>query len=108
MSEPPANPPPPELRQAAFDAAELENLLRDIAACARIIEVVPKYSATGHVAEGPALALEDGRRLLLEGAARAVQFRYRYEDAEWWDTVMALPEGRFRLVRIRHDFESAP
>lgn len=108
MSEPPANPPPPELRQAAFDAAELENLLLDIAACARIIEVVPKYSATGHVAEGPALALEDGRRLLLEGAARAVQFRYRYEDAEWWDTVMALPEGRFRLVRIRHDFDSVP
>jgi len=108
MSEPPAIPPLPELQQATFDAAELENLLRDIAACARLTEVIPKYAATGCVTEAPTLTLEDGRRLLLEGAARAVQFRYRYEDADWWDTVMALPGGQFRLVRIRHDFDSTP
>lgn len=108
MSEPPANAPLPELQQATFDAAELENLLRDFSACTHITEVIPKYAARGHVTEAPTLTLEDGRRLLLEGAARAVQFRYRYEDADWWDTVMALPGGQFRLVRIRHDFDSTP
>jgi hypothetical protein len=106
-SETPATPPLPELQQAQFDAAELENLLRDIAACAHLTEVIPKYSATAHVPEIAVLTIEDGRRLLLEGGARAVQFRYRYEGADWWDTVMALPDAKFRLVRIRHDFDSA-
>ncbi len=100
-------PPLPELRQATFDAAELETLLRDIGACAQITDVIPKYSATGHVPENATLTLEDGRRLLLDGGARAVQFRYRYQDADWWDTVMALPGGQFRLVRIQHHFDSA-
>lgn len=107
MSEPSAPPPLPELQQAQFDAAELETLLRDIAACAEITEVIPKYSATGHVPDNAALTLDDGRRLLLAGEARAVQFRYRYQEADWWDTLMALPGGQFRLVRIRHQFDSA-
>lgn len=98
-------PPLPDLQQAQFDAAELERLLRDIGACARITEIIPKFSATGHVPENSILTLDDGRRLLLDGAARAVQFRYRYEEADWWDTVMALPGGRFRLVRIQHHFD---
>lgn len=107
MNEPSAPPPLPDLQQATFDVVELEHLLRDLAACARVTEVIPKYAATGHVAEAPALTLEDGRRLLLDGSARAVQFRYRFENADWWDTVMVLPDGQFRLVRIRHDFDSA-
>jgi hypothetical protein len=107
MNEPSAPPPLPDLQQATFDVVELEHLLRDLAACAHVTEVIPKYAATGRVTEVPALTLEDGRRLLLDGSARAVQFRYRFEDADWWDTVMVLPDGQFRLVRIRHDFDSA-
>lgn len=108
MNDVSANPPPlPDLQQAQFDATELENLLRDIAACAQITEIIAKYSATGHVPEAAALTFDDGRRLLLEGGARAVQFRYRYQDTDWWDTVMALPGGQFRLVRIQHHFDTA-
>ncbi len=103
----PSTPPLPELQQAQFDAAELENLLRDIAACAQITEIIAKYSAAGHVPEPAALTLADGHRLLLEGGARAVQFRYRYQDTDWWDTIMALPDGQFRLVRIQHHFDTA-
>lgn len=106
MTETPETPPLPDLQQAQFDAAELERLLRDIGACAQITEVIPKYSATSSVPENGTLTLDDGRRLLLEGKARAVQFRYRFEDADWWDTIMALPEGQFRLVRIQHHFDS--
>ncbi len=107
MSEIPATPPLPDLHQAQFDAGELEALLRDIAACTCVTEIIPKYTAVGHVPEHSSLTIEDGRRLLLGGEVRAVQFRYRYEDTDWWDTVMSLPDGRFRLVRIRHDFDSA-
>lgn len=106
--EPPASttPPLPDLHQAQFDAAELETLLRDIGACAQVTEIIPKFAATGHVPDNSVLSLDDGRRLLLDGGARAVQFRYRYEGADWWDTVMALPGGQFRLVRVQHHFDS--
>ncbi|MBP6600523.1 MAG: hypothetical protein KA250_01885 [Verrucomicrobiales bacterium] len=106
MTETQKTPPLPDLQQVQFDAAELERLLRDIRACAQVTEVIPKYSATSPVPESGALSLDDGRRLLLEGGARAVQFRYRFQDADWWDTVMALPESQFRLVRIQHHFDS--
>lgn len=106
MNEESTQRPLPELHQAEFDAAELETLLRDIGACARITEVIPKYGPRALVPETPVLTIEDGRQLLLNGAARAVQFRYQYEGAEWWDTVMALPGSRFRLVRIQHQFDT--
>lgn len=99
-------PPLPELQQAQFDAAELETLLRDIGACAQITEIIPKFSAIGHVSDNTLLTLDDGRRLLLDGSARAVQFRYRFDGADWWDTVMALPGNLFRLVRIQHHFDT--
>lgn len=97
-------PPLPDLQQAHFDAAELDTLLRDIAACARIMEIIPKFSATARVPDNPVLTIDDGRRLLHSGEARAVQFRYHFESADWWDTIMALPGGMFRLVRIQHHF----
>lgn len=102
----PIAPPLPDLHQAQFDAAELERLVRDIGACAQVTEIIPKFTATGHVPEQDPLTLDDGRRLLLDGGARAVQFRYHYEGVDWWDTVMALPGGQFRLVRIQHHFDS--
>ena len=101
-----AAPERPDLHQALLDAEELERLLGDIAACAEITEIIPKFTATGHVPENAGLTMEDGRRWLLEGEVRAVQFRYRYEGADWWDTVMVLPGGQFRLVRIQHHFDS--
>ncbi len=105
-ASPENTPPLPDLQQAQFDAAELQTLLRDIGACAQVTEIIPKFSATGHVPDNAAFTLDDGRRLLLDGSARAVQFRYRFEGADWWDTIMALPGGQFRLVRIQHHFDS--
>lgn len=94
----------PDLNQAMLDWPGVEALLRDIAACAQVTEVVPKALAQGYVAEDAgALTLADARRLLEERAVRGLQFRYRYDGADWWDTLMVLAEG-WRLVRIRHDF----
>lgn len=101
----PEVPPLPDLHQAQLDSAGLETLLRDIAACGRITGVIPKYRAAGHVPDHAEVTVDEGHRLLINGEARAVQFRYHYEDGDWWDTVMALPGGLFRLVRIQHHFD---
>ena len=93
----------PDLNQATLDWAGVEVLLRDIAACTQVTEIIPKALAQGYVADGVALTLADARRLLEERAVRGLQIRYRYDGADWWDTLMVLPEG-WRLVRIRHEF----
>ncbi len=108
QNDDPTSQPLPDLQQAEFDSDELARLVRDIAACAQITEIIPKYDASVHVPERPTLSLHDGHQLLLSRAARAVQFRYRYQGSDWWDTVMALPGERFRLVRIQHHFDSPP
>lgn len=107
---PPAdvNAPPklPDLNQATLDWPGVEALLRDIATCTQVTEIIPKAVAQGYVTDGVALTLADARCLLEERAVRGLQIRYRYEGADWWDTLMVLPEG-WRLVRIRHDFSSS-
>ena len=52
------------------------------------------------------LTLADARRLLEARAVRGLQLRYRYDNADWWDTLMVLPDG-FRLVRLGHEFGAA-
>jgi hypothetical protein len=93
----------PDLNQATLDLPGVEALLRDIAACTQVTEIIPRAAAQGYVTDGVALTLADACRLLEERAVRGLQIRYRYDGADWWDTLMVLPEG-WRLVRIRHDF----
>jgi hypothetical protein len=109
-SETPIPPPPddpplklPELNMTLLDAAQVEQLLRDIEACTQITEIIPKHAARGHVPDTAAVTLAQARELLATRAVRGLQLRYRYENADWWDTLMLVGE-QFRLVRIRHDF----
>ena len=99
-------PPLPDLNQATLDWPGVEALLRDIETCAQVTEIIPKAAAQGYVNDQQALTLEDARRLLEERAVRGLQIRYRYDNADWWDTVMVLTNG-WRLVRIKHDFRKA-
>jgi hypothetical protein len=93
----------PDLHQAVLDTPTLERLLRDIEEHAQVNEIIPKFTQRGYVPEGP-VTLAEARELLLFQSARGVQIRYRYEGADWWDTIMTAPEG-FRLVRIRHSLD---
>ncbi len=95
----------PDLNLATLDWPGVEALLRDIAACTQVTEIIPKVLAQGYVTDGAPLTLADARRLLEERAVRGLQIRYRYEGADWWDTLMVVSNG-WRLVRIRHQFES--
>lgn len=92
----------PDLHQATLDRFTLEQLFSDLEQHAEVSDVIPKFTQRSYVPEGP-ITLAEARKLIFFHTARGVQIRYRYEGAEWWDTIMAAPEG-FRLVRIRHDF----
>ncbi len=63
----------PDLNQATLDWAGVEALLRDIAACAQVTEIIPKAAAQGYVTDGVTLSLVDARRLLEERAVRGLQ-----------------------------------
>lgn len=86
-----------------LDWPGVESLLADLEACTTVTEIIPKAVAQGRVEPGTALTLGDPRRLLADRGVRGLQIRYRYEGADWWDTLLII-EGRYRLVRIRHDF----
>jgi hypothetical protein len=94
--------PLPELNQALLDDATLERLFHDLAACTEIVEIIPKFAQRRMVEPGT-VSLDDARCLLRDGSVRGVQVRYRYQGADWWDTLMVTDAG-VRLVRIRHDF----
>ena len=36
-----------------------------------------------------------------------LQVRYRHDGREWWDTLLALSPGGFRLVRIEQRWDQA-
>jgi hypothetical protein len=105
-TDPEAAPPElPALHATTLEFAQVEQLLTDIEVCTELQEILPKYAAQGHVLETAQVTLAQARELLSARAVRGLQLRYRYEGADWWDTVMVLGE-QFRVVRIRHDFSS--
>ncbi len=92
----------PPLQQAALDATMVGTLFSDLATCARVLSVVPRRSARTMIDEAP-VDLASAERGLRDGSFRAVQIRYRYDEREWCDTLMPLPAGAARLVRICTD-----
>ena len=97
----------PELNTKLLNDEEVMQLLRDIELCAEITEIIPKFVAHGHVPEAGAITLAEARALLAARSVRGLQIRYRYQNVDWWDTLMLVRDG-FRLVRIRHDFSQTP
>ena len=96
----------PELNTKLLNDDEVTQLLRYIELCAEITEIIPKFAAYGHVPETGAITLAEARTLLAARAVRGLQIRYRYQDVDWWDTLMLVRDS-FRLVRIRHDFSQS-
>lgn len=94
--------PLPELQQSILDPEMLDQLFADIRAHTELIEIIPKFSAQGYVAE-KRITLDEGEELFRAGSLRALQIRYSYKGMEWWDTLMNTPQGT-RIVRIQHDF----
>lgn len=96
-------PPLPELHSSTLDDAQVAQLLADIEACTELTEILPKFAAQQYVPEAAAVTLAQAREWLATRAVRGLQLRYRYDGADWWDTLMQ-DGNRYRIVRIRHDF----
>ncbi len=96
-------PPLPELHSSTLDAAQVAQLLADIEACTELTEILPKFAAQQRVPDTAAVTLAQAREWLSSRAVRGLQLRYRYDGADWWDTLMQ-DGDRYRIVRIRHDF----
>jgi hypothetical protein len=96
--------PLPDLHQSEIDEATLRQLIADVGTHTQILEIIPKY-APGYVAENPApLQLDEAFQQLVSRELRGLQLRYRHEGKTWWDTLMPLPGGLCRIVRIEHHF----
>ena len=88
----------PQLYEGRVDEACLHQLVDDWVACAQILEVRCKRMAAGY-ADAPT-DLADAVAALCRGQCRAVQVRYAWDGAVWCDTILAVPDGDFRLVRV--------
>lgn len=95
----------PELQQATLDPATFEQLFADLATHTEVLGIHAKGRATAY-AGSEQLDLSSARTALLAGTVRGVQIRYRYQEVEWWDTLLA-SAGAIRLVRTRPDFTDA-
>jgi hypothetical protein len=96
----------PDLLQSDIDEATVRQLITDIGTHTEVIEIIPKH-APGYVEENPApLQLDEAYCMLASRTVRGLQLRYRHQGKTWWDTVMPLPGGLFRIVRIEHHFSS--
>ena len=93
----------PDLNTTLLDAAQVEQLLRDIELCAEITGIIPKFATRNNVPDTAGVTLAQARRLLATRGVRGLQLRYRYEGGDWWDTLTPVGD-QFCLVRIRHDF----
>lgn len=92
----------PELTQAVLEPEVLEQYFRDLEQCAGILDILPKFGAQVQVGAASGWGLGEARDAVLNGRVRGVQIRYRYDGAEWWDTLLCQPAG-VRIVRMRQD-----
>ncbi|MEQ9408853.1 MAG: hypothetical protein RIK87_14045 [Fuerstiella sp.] len=93
-------PPMPEMCEALLSPRDVDALFQDLASCTSILSVQEKGSETG-CAEDTVLTLATAQQRLLSHSVRAVQIRYRYDNHDWSDTLIHLPDG-IRLVRCQH------
>lgn len=104
MSDTPSTLRLPALQQTHLDPATLAALFRDLAVCAEVMSVLPKWAAQSGTTrtEAQPIPLDAAQAGLTDGTLRAAQIRYRFENRSWCDTLLRLPDG-VRLVRICED-----
>jgi hypothetical protein len=93
-----AHPELAALHEALLDAATLDALCADLTVHADLLDVIVK-PGLGR-AEPQPVGLAPAIAALKSGTTRGVQLRYRWDGAEWRDTLLAMPGG-VRLVRMR-------
>ena len=88
-----------ELTQADLDEDTLQVLLRDWLESTHVLEVTVKGGATRRAQSAPQ-TLPELVEQLQRGELRGIQVRYRWNGAEWLDTLLGL-DSVVRIVRTR-------
>jgi len=90
----------PELCEGVLDVSQVERLFTELAALTQVVAILEKGGAQeyGHT---KGFDLETARRRLLSRQCCALQIRYRFDGAEWTDTLLSTAAG-IRAVRCRH------
>lgn len=91
--------PLPELHGGELDHATLAALFDDLEVHADVLDVLVKGAPQGYAQDTP-VSLRAAEAALRVGAVRGVQVRYRWDGAEWRDTLLRGPAG-VRVVRMR-------
>lgn len=90
-----------DYHEAFIDPGTLQQLFVDLAGCAQVLAVLAKGGGTDR-AHGGTMSLQEGKEMFMSKRVRGLQIRYRYEGAEWWDTLMHTPGG-VKIVRIEQE-----
>lgn len=91
-----------DLQEGVLDAARLEAVVGDIAAHTQVLMVLVKGGAAQRSAD-QAWKLDEAVAALRSGTIRGIQIRYRWNEQEWWDTILSQGAG-FRLVRMQQAY----
>jgi hypothetical protein len=92
-------PPLPDVFMSVLEVDEAARILADIERHAELLAVTLKSAARALAAE-PQADLEAAHCFLAGDDHRSVQLRYRFGGRVWSDTLMRLPSGKLKLVRM--------
>ena len=87
----------PEMREGQLDTAQVDQLFSDFASCTQVLAILEKGGQQDH-SKSNNTDLSVARDRFLNREVLAVQIRYRFENAEWIDTLLHSPTG-IRAVR---------
>ena len=93
----------PPMREATLTSEQVADLFLDVAELATDVMLM-QLTLAGRAAASrvsTSAQLQAARESLLDGNLPRLQLRYRWNDAQWIDTLKQVPEG-FHLVRIAH------
>ncbi|MDP2316359.1 MAG: hypothetical protein Q8P41_25905 [Pseudomonadota bacterium] len=91
--------PLPDLHTSDLDPAAFGALFDDLERHAEVLDVLVKGDAARRASDVP-VPLREAQAMLAAGLVRGVQIRYRWDGAEWRDTLMRAPLA-IRIVRMR-------
>lgn len=92
-------PEPADVWRRDLSREELHALVADLEEHATVLDVLTKGGPLAHADPTP-IALREAVLRLVRGEVRGVQIRYRFDGAEWRDTLMSTPAG-VHDVRMR-------
>ncbi len=94
----------PQLHQSRLTPEMLHALFRDLESCTEVLAVMPK-AGPGYVTPTD-IGLKEGEALLTNGQVRGLQIRYRYQNEEWWDTLI-VRDDQIYITRIQQNFNQS-